>query len=172
MSRAHACQSLVLLTAASVSLAGCASVSNAPSLAPRSAEAIDPRIPIPDRSSALLADPALAESLRRIAAPALNQAQAVDLAIGRAQTLAASAGAAGSESWIAAQQALSAAIAAQEPVTRAMGEFDAALADRIRSGSRLVPQDLAAARAIAEDLARIDRRHRAAIATVQRRLSR
>ena len=155
-----------------VLLAGCASVTNAPSLAPRAAEAIDPRLPIVDRSAALPADPALAAALRDIAAPAFTQARSVDSAIEQADRLAATAGPAASESWISAQQSLSAAIASQEPVTRAIGAFDAAVAERISSGARLVPQDLAAVRAIAGDLAAIDRRHRSAIARVQARLSR
>jgi hypothetical protein len=53
-----------------------------------------------------------------------------------------------------------------------MGAFDSAVADRVASGARLVPQDLAAVRTISEDLATVDRRHRSAIASVQRRLSR
>lgn len=153
-------------------LTGCAGITDAPSLARRPAEAIDPRLPIPDRSAALPADPALAAALRRIAAPAFAQAAAVDTAIARANALAGSAGAPGSESWIAAQQALSAAIAAQEPVTRALGDFDAAVAERIASGSRLVPRDLATVRAIASDLAALDARQRAALGLVQRRLTR
>ena len=153
-------------------LTGCAGVTDAPSLARRPAEAIDPRLPIPDRSAALPADPALAAALRRIADPAFAQAGAVDAAIARADALAGSAGAPGSESWIAAQQALSAAVAAQEPVTRALGDFDAAVAERIASGARLVPQDLATVRAIASDLAALDARQRAALGLVQRRLTR
>ena len=153
-------------------LGGCASVTDAPSLGRRPAEAIDPRLPILDRSAALPADPALAAALRRIADPAFAQGRTVDAAIARAEALAGSAGAPGSESWISAQQALSAAVAAQAPVTRAIGDFDAAVTERIRSGARLVPQDLAAVRAIASDLAALDRRHRAAIASVQRQLAR
>ena len=153
-------------------LAGCASVTDAPSLARRPAEAIDPRLPIVDRSAALPADPALAAALRRIADPAFAQGRTVDAAIARAEALAGSAGAPGSESWISAQQALSAAVAAQAPVTRAIGDFDAAVTERIRSGARLVPQDLAAVRAIASELAALDRRQRAAIASVQRQLAR
>ena len=153
-------------------LAGCASVTDAPSLARRPAEAIDPRLPIVDRSAALAADPALATALRRIADPAFAQSRAVDAAITRAETLAGTAGAPGSESWISAQQALSAAIAAQAPVTRAIGEFDAAVAERIRSGSRLVPQDLAAVRTISSELSALDRRQRGAISSIQARLAR
>jgi len=153
-------------------LGGCASVTDAPSLARRPAEAIDPRLPIVDPSAALPADPALAAALRRIADPAFAQGRAVDAAIASADRLAGAAGAPGSESWIAAQQALSAAVAAQAPVTRAMGDFDAAVSDRIRSGARLVPQDLAAVRAIAADLAALDRRQRSALAAVQAQLAR
>nr|WP_314443904.1 hypothetical protein [uncultured Sphingomonas sp.] len=159
-----------LLVAAGLS--ACAPVGDAPSLARRPAEAIDPRLPIIDRAAALPADPALAAALRRVAAPAFAQSGAVDAAIARADSLAVSAGTSGSESWISAQQALSAAVAAQEPVARAIGDFDAAVADRIRSGARLVPQDLAAVRAISSELADLDRRQRAAIAAVQRRLAR
>lgn len=158
--------------ALSLLLAGCASVTDAPSLARRPAEAVDPRLPIVDRSAALPADPALAAALRRIADPAFAQGRTVDAAIARAEALAGSAGVPGSESWISAQQALSAAVAAQAPVTRAIGDFDAAVTERIRSGSRLVPQDLAAVRAIASELAALDRRQRAAIASVQRQLAR
>jgi hypothetical protein len=165
MRRAPPCLLLVLL-------AGCASVTNAPSLAPRPGEGIDPRLPIVDRSAALPADPELAAALRDIAAPAFTQARSVDAVIAQADRLAAAAGPAASESWISAQQSLSAAIATQEPVTRAIGAFDAAVAERVSSGARLVPQDLAAVRAIAAELAAIDRRHRAAIAAVQARLSR
>ena len=153
-------------------LGGCASVTDAPSLGRRPAEAIDPRLPILDRSAALPADPALAAALRRIADPAFAQGRTVDAAIARAEALAGSAGAPGSESWISAQQALSAGVAAQEPVTRAIGAFDEAVAERIRSGARLVPQDLAAIRAIADDLSRLDERQRTALAAVRVRLQR
>lgn len=163
---------LSALVLSALLLTGCAGVTDAPSLARRPAEAIDPRLPIVDRSAALPADPALAAALRRIAAPAFAQGAAIDSAIAAADRLAGSAGPAGSESWISAQQALSAAVAAQEPLTRALGDFDAAVAERITSGARLVPQDLAAVRAISADLAALDARQRAALAAVQRRLAR
>ena len=163
---------LLLVTGVGASLAGCARVTDAPSLARRPAESIDPRLPVIDRSDSLPADPALAEAWRSVAAPAFAQAPAVQAAIARANALAAGAGPRGSESWIAAQQALSAAIAAGEPVTRAIGAFDAAVADRIASGQRLVPQDLAAARRISEELATLDRNQRQAMEAVQLRLAR
>lgn len=165
-------QSLLLLVVASATVAGCARITDAPSLARRPAEAIDPRLPVEDRSATLPADPALAAALREIAEPAFVQARVVDAAIERADALASGAGAKESDSWIAAQQALSVAVAAQAPVTQAIGAFDAAVTERIASGQRLVPQDVAAVRAIAADLAALDQRHRAAIARVQAKLSR
>lgn len=169
MRRSSFAPALLLLASG---LAACAPIKDAPSLARRPAEAIDPRIPVVDRSAALPADPALARALREIAAPAFAQGRDVDAAIARAESLAGGAGPSGSESWITAQQALSAAIAAQAPVTRAIGAFDAAVAERIASGSRLVPQDLAAVRAIAADLTALDHRERERLSAVQARLAR
>ena len=163
---------LFLPLAAAALLSACGTVANAPSLERRPAERIDPRIPVVDNSQLLPADPALAAAWRRVAAPAFAQGPAVEAAIARARTLAAKAGPPASESWIAAQQALSAAVAAQAPVTRAIGEFDAAIAERIRSGQRLVARDLATARSIADDLARLDSGQRAELAAIQRQLAR
>lgn len=163
---------LLLVTGAMAALGACAPVADAPSLARRPAESIDPRLPVVDRSASLPADPALAAAWRSIAAPAFAQAPAVEAAIDRASALAAGAGPRGSESWIAAQQALSAAIGEGEAVTRATGAFDAAVADRIVSGQRLVPQDLAAARRISEELTALDRKLRQGVDAVQQRLAR
>lgn len=172
MGRAPTCRLFLVLSGAALGLAACAPVTNAPSLARRPGEALDPRLPIVDRSAALPADPALAAALRRIADPAFANAATVDAAIARARDVAQAAGPAGSESWISAQQALSAAVAAQAPVTRAVGDFDAAVAERIAAGGRLVPQDLAAVRTIAGELTRLDERQRAALAAVERLLRR
>ena len=80
-----------------------------PSLAPRAAEAIDPRVPVPD---ALVVGPADATLKSKLAA-LVDQATSGDAAfrgvIDNAERLAAAAGAQSSESWIAAQQALSVA---------------------------------------------------------------
>jgi hypothetical protein len=59
-----------------VLLAGCASNLTPPSLAPRAAEKIDPRIPVVDNSAALLADPALVAELRAAEARASSAALA------------------------------------------------------------------------------------------------
>lgn len=172
MASARSSLPFLLVIVAAAGLSACATATDAPSLARRPAESIDPRLPIADRSPSLPADPALVAAWQRIAAPAFAQAPAVQAALDRAGTFAAAAGPRGSESWIAAQQALSAAIAAGEPVTLAIGAFDAAVAERIRSGQRLVPQDLAAARRIAEELASLDRAQRQRAEAIQLRLSR
>jgi len=83
-----------------------------PSLAPRAAEAIDPRIPIPSEVQVGPADASLSAHLAAL----VDQAQAGDSAfqgvVGDAERLAEAAGKQQSESWVAAQQALSAAQAA------------------------------------------------------------
>src|SRR5262245_52537641 len=80
-----------------------------PSLAPRAAEAIDPRVPIPNE---LVVGPVDA-TLKAKLATLVDQAKAGDAAfrgvIDNAERLAAAAGGQSSESWIAAQQALSVA---------------------------------------------------------------
>src|SRR6476659_6887204 len=95
-------------------LAACSSTGGPyPSLQPRAAEAIDPRVeverPINDRP------------VRASIAPA----------IAHAEQLASAAGAPQSESWIAAQEALSAAIAARKPTATALGDIDALGASKL-----------------------------------------
>ena len=62
----------------------------------------------------------------------------------RAERLTGSAGAAQSESWIAAQEALTAAIGARKPIAKALGDIDALGADRLQTQGGLAPNDLAA----------------------------
>jgi hypothetical protein len=92
-----------------------------PSLAPRAAEAIDPRVPIPSEVQVGPADASLSAHLAAL----VDQAQAGDSAfqsaVGDAERLAEAAGKQQSESWVVAQQALSAAQAARAPTTRALG---------------------------------------------------
>ena len=152
--------------------AACASAGDGPSLQPRPAEAIDPRLPVEDRSASL---PASAELLREIAAVrqrAEAAAGSANAAIEAAAGAVAVAGASGSESWIAAQQLVSAAVAERAPFTAALGDLDALLAARVRSGSRLVPQDLLAHQQAGDALADIDRRQRARLDDFERQLQR
>jgi hypothetical protein len=127
----------------------CGTVAGVPSLAPRAAEAIDPRLPIPDNAAALAPDPALT-----------------------ARLAAAAAGPPESESWIAAQQLLSAAIAERAAFTAALGDLDELIAGRIVAGQRLVPQELAAAERLAAELAALNRAQTGELDQAGRRLGR
>src|SRR6476661_3869946 len=101
--RSGACLTLLLVTACS------APGGPYPSLQPRAAEAIDPRVPV---VRPMNERPASAGLEARLAA-LLDQARRGDArfssAVSQAEQLAASAGAPHSESWIAAQEALTAA---------------------------------------------------------------
>ncbi|MBA2771773.1 MAG: hypothetical protein H0U34_07130 [Sphingomonas sp.] len=158
----------LLLTAA---LAGCAApASQAPSLAPRAAEAIDPRMPLPEPQLSTAVDPGLAAQLSAL----ITQAQAGDAQFRAtapaAQQAASSAGPRESESWVVAQQALSALVAARGPVTRALGDIDALGAARIQRLGGIAAADMRAIQAAAGRVAEIDRREAALIDQLQARL--
>lgn len=155
---------LLLVIAA---LAGCSTPGDEPSLAPRAAERIDPRVPIPDTSGSLPASASLAAQLERLVSQARAAQGAADRAIAAAEASASRAGPRQSESWIAAQQLVSAAIAARYPVTRTLGDIDALTS---RSVNALVPADLANVTAAANEVTAIDRRQAERIAGIQRRL--
>jgi len=148
-------------------LAGCSTPGDEPSLAPRAAERIDPRVPIADTSGNLPASASLAAQLRRMIGEAQGTQGAADRAIAAAEASASRAGPRQSESWIAAQQLVSAAIAARYPVTRMLGDLDALTS---RSVNTLVPADLANVTAASEAISAIDRRQAERIDALQRRL--
>src|SRR5205085_1897727 len=103
-------------------LSGCASPGGPPpSLAPRAAEAIDPRAPVVRPINDRPVDAALARRLAELVSQARSGDSAFRGQAETAQRLAAAAGPPQSESWIAAQQALSAAIDARAPTTTALG---------------------------------------------------
>ena len=156
----------LLLSACSVPQAG------EPSLAPRAAEAIDPRVPIPNEVVAGPADPALTARI----ADLMNQVRSGDAAFqGAAQDaerLAAAAGAAQSDSWIAAQQALSAMVAARAPVTGALADLDALAAARLAATGGIQPGDLAAVQAASREAGLISEHEAAVIDRLQGQLAR
>jgi hypothetical protein len=90
----------------------------------------------------------------------------------RASELAASAGPKESESWVVAQQALSAAVAARAPIASAVGDIDALGAQRIQKLGGIGLADLNAIDAAAAKVAEIDSREAAALDGIQRLLSR
>ncbi|HEV2124256.1 MAG TPA: hypothetical protein VGW38_15980, partial [Chloroflexota bacterium] len=133
-----------------ISAAGCTQPGDpAPSLAPRAGETIDPRIPVEGTSGTGVVDPALASRLSELVAQARMGDAAFVNAAAVAERLIAAADARQSESWVAAQQALSAVVAARGPTTRAAGDIDALAAAAIAERSWIPPADQAAIEAAA-----------------------
>lgn len=152
-------------------LAGCSTPSGtSPSLAPRAAEAIDPRVPVDDP---VRSGPVSAELAGHLAA-LIDQAQAGDGAfrdaVARAEQLASNAGARQSESWIAAQQALSSAQAARGPTTRAMGDIDALGSQALATNGGISAADLAAIQKASAQVYAIDQAQVQRIRAVEERL--
>ena len=152
-------------------VSGCATPpANTPSLAPRAAEAIDPRVPIPNE---LVVGPADASLSARLAA-LIEQAQAGDTAfrgvIDNAERLAASAGAHSSESWIAAQQALSVAQGARAPTTRALGDIDGLASTALETKGGIPAGNLAAIQKAASTVSEIDQRQSERLDAIEKRL--
>ena len=141
-----------------------------PSLAPRAAEAIDPRVPVNNPARSGPVDPGLAAQLAAL----LDQVQAGDSAFrdvaDSAERLATAAGAPRSESWISAQQALSAAMEARGPTTRALGDIDELAATALATKGGMSPADLVAIRSAAAKAAEIDQAQAARIKALEARL--
>jgi hypothetical protein len=141
-----------------------------PSLQPRAAEAIDPRLqpvrPINDRP---VASP-LAARLQALVEQARGGEAAFEPAAAQAERLAPSAGAPQSEGWIAAQQALSAAIAARSATATAQSDIDALAATALQTQGGIAPNDLKAIDSAAAEVATISRSQTERIAAIQRRL--
>ena len=160
-----------LVSAAALAIAGCSTPPNAaPSLAPRAAETIDPRVPVVPAPDTRPVSPAVAARLSQLIAQANAGAGAFRAAAAEAERLAAAAGPRESESWIVAQQALSAAVAARAPTTRALGDIDAVGAEALAARGGLAPADLAAIEAAAAEVAALDRAQAQVIDALQRRL--
>ena len=141
-----------------------------PSLQPRAAEAIDPRVqpvrPINNRPVGA----ALAARLSALVEQARSGDAAFAGAVWQAERLAGTAGAPQSESWIAAQEALTAAIAARRPTATALSDIDELGATALQMQGGLAPNDLAAIDRAAAQAASIDRRQADRVAAIQRRL--
>ena len=154
-----------------LALAACAAPqAQAPSLAPRAAETIDPRVPVAEAPVATEATPALVQELNALVAQAIAGDQAFHAPAANAERLASGAGAPESESWIVAQQALSAAVAARAPVTRALGEIDSLGARRIQQLGGMSAADFNAISGAAARVSEIDAREAARIEQIQARL--
>jgi hypothetical protein len=143
-----------------------------PSLAPRAAEAIDPRLPIRDEVQEGTVDPALAGRLSALVAEVRSAAPAFDAREAEASGLAGSAGPAASESWIAAEQALSRLVEQYGVTTRAAADIDALASSRLEGQHWIAPADQAAITAAASEVASISQRQADAIDRLKEQLAR
>jgi hypothetical protein len=141
-----------------------------PSLQPRAGEAVDPRIPVERPLNDRPVTPALASHLAGLVAQARSGNAGFETAVAQAERLAGAAGASQSESWIAAQEALTAAIAAAGPTRAALADIDAIGATALQTQGGIAPNDLAAIRSASDEVAAIDQREAARIKAIQRRL--
>jgi hypothetical protein len=152
-------------------LAGCSAAGGPfPSLQPRAAEAIDPRAPVAAPVNERAVRPELASRLEQLVAEARAGEAAFAPLADQAESLAAAAGEPQSESWIGAQQALSAAIAARAPTARALGDVDALAATMLQTQGGIAPKELAALHNASGQIWSIDQRQAQRVAAVQRQL--
>jgi hypothetical protein len=152
-------------------LAACStSQGTAPSLAPRAAEAIDPRVPVnnPVRYGPVTAG--LAAHLAALLEQAQSGNAAFNDAAASAERAASAAGPPKSESWITAQQALSAAQSARGPTTRALSDIDGLGSTALATKGGLSAADLNAIRSAAARVAEIDRAQAERIRALEARL--
>jgi hypothetical protein len=158
----------LLLTSA---LSACASPGGPyPSLAHRAGEDVDPRVAVERPLNQRPVNAALASRLAELVAEARSGDAAFAAAADEAERLAASAGAPQSDGWIAAQQALSSAIAARGPTTAAIGDIDALGATKLQAQGGLAPNDLAAIKNAGGEVGAIDQRQADRIKAIQARL--
>ena len=141
-----------------------------PSLQPRAAEAIDPRVPVVRPINDRPVTAGLAARLAALVEQAQSGDAAFDDAASVAERLAGGAGPPRSESWIAAQEALTAAIAARRPTATAMGDIDEIGATALQNRAGIAPNDFAAIKSAAANVGAIDSRQADRVASIQKRL--
>ena len=152
-------------------LAACSSPGGPyPSLQPRAAEAIDPRVPVVRPMNERPVTTTLAARLAGLVSEAENGNAAFDGAASEAERLVGSAGGPQSEGWIAAQEAVTAAIAARKPTSQALGDIDEIAANALQTQRGIAPNDLSAIQSAAARVSSLDERQAARIDAMQRRL--
>ena len=141
-----------------------------PSLRPRASETIDPRLPVSRPINDRPVSAALASRLAALVDQARSGNAAFEAAVGEAERLSASAGAPRSEGWIAAEEALTAAIAARRPTATALAEIDDLAGNALETQRGIAPNDLAAIQRAAAEAGALDERQAARVAAIQKRL--
>jgi hypothetical protein len=142
-----------------------------PSLAPRAAEGIDPRIPVTSAEPARPVDPALAAQLQALVTRATAAQDDFNRVEAEASRLATNAGALSSDSWIIAQQGLSRLIEQHGVTTGAAADIDELASAKLRAGT-LSPGDQQAVAGSAAAVAAISEPQATAIERIRERLER
>jgi len=163
---------LPLLALAVIGACSAPNAGSEPSLAPRAAEAIDPRLPIPSETPSGPADAQLAAKLAELVGQARAGVPQFDARQAVAERLAASAGPNASESWVAAQQALSLLIEQFGVTTQAAASIDELGASRLQGQRWIRPADQQAIAGAASEVGAISDRQSAAIDSLKDRLTR
>ena len=143
-----------------------------PSLAPRAAEAIDPRLPIPDTVPTGPVDATLAARLGELVDAVRAGTSAFETQEAQAARLASAAGPMASESWIAAQQALSVLIDRYGVTTRAAADIDALASSKLEGQHWIRPADQQAIGSAAAEVAAISNAQHASIERLKDQLAR
>ena len=141
-----------------------------PSLRPRAAETIDPRLPVSRPINDRPVSAALASRLAALVDQARSGNAAFESAVAEAERLSVSAGPPQSEGWIAAEEALTAAIAARRPTATALAEIDDLAGNALETQRGIAPNDLAAIQRAAAEAGALDERQAARVAAIQKRL--
>jgi hypothetical protein len=141
-----------------------------PSLRPRAAEAIDPRVPVTRPMNERPVSPTLASRLAALVSEAHSGDAAFETAASHAEGLAVSAGVSQSDSWITAQEALTVAIAARKQTATALADIDDLGGDALQTNAGIAPNDLAAIRSAAAEVGALDQRQAKRIDAIQKRL--
>jgi hypothetical protein len=154
-----------------LALSGCSTPGGPyPSLGHRTAETIDPRVEVRRPMNDRPVSAALASRLAALLDEARSGNAAFENSIGEAERLAASAGAPQSEGWIAAEEALTAAIAARKPTTTALTDIDDLAGTALQTQRGIAPNELAAIQSAAAEAGALDERQAAKVAAIQKKL--
>ena len=142
-------------------LSGCSSADGPyPSLQPRAAEAIDPRVAVVRPMNDRPVRPALAAQLAVLVEQARAGEAAFGPAVDNAEQLASAAGAPQSESWIAARR----------PTVVALSDIDALGATALQTQGGIAPNDLKAIQNASAEVATIARGQTDRLDALQKRL--
>lgn len=161
-----------LLAALLASACSTAGTGPQPSLAPRAAETIDPRVPIPEAVPSGPADASLSGKLEALVGQARAGVPLFQARQANAEHLVAAAGPIASEGWIAAQQALSLLVEQYGVTTRAAADIDALASARLQGQHWIHPADQQAIAAASAQIVSISDQQAAAIHRLNNQLAR